>query len=564
MKARPHGWDMAFDYDKHKHKHEGGHEWVAFSDLYLCLSTVFLMLFVAASLRQGAESFLEKAELNKLRAENSTLRNTIKQEDAKAQEALASGAAEEERAAYEELMSKLNLLQDEADKEKNALRAQAGELEKKEQALNQYQLMVKQIINKNLVSQQRIKRRDDAIVTKNEEISQKAEAIENLEQDVTRKRAALEQSERQISSMNSELDRRMKQLRAAYQADKMSKRKFDAERARLQVEAQNRMAELREQRERIQGQLAEVSGALSEKERALASTQSTLAAKEQEANQLAAELQGAEAKTAAQVAALKKRFEEDQERARGDFEAALAKEKLSAAQRAAKEAEYRAQAASREKELGDKIAGLASKVKDTEGELAKARELANARKRLAEQIKRNFAKAGVKAEVDAGTGDVILDFGDQYFDTGRADLKPKMVEQLSKTMPAYSASLFNDPKVAAKIQAIEIIGFASPTYRGKVMDPKSSDPEVRKAVEYNMDLSYKRAKSIFNHAFDPAKMRFRHQKDLLPLVKVTGRSFLAENKIDRSVAGTMTERQFCAQYDCKKAQRVIIKFNLGE
>lgn len=556
--------DMAFDYDKLKNKHEGGHEWVAFSDLYLCLSTVFLMLFVAASLRQGAESFLEKAELEKLRKENATLRYTLKQEDAKAQEALESGVAEQEREAYEELMNKLTLLQDEADKEKDALRAQAGDLEKKERALNQYQLMVKQIVNKNLISQSRIKRRDDAIVTKNEEINQKAEAIENLEQDVAQKRQAIEQSERQIANMNSELDRRMKQLRAAYKADKMSKKKFEQEKARLQAEAQDRVSRLREQQEQIQGQLAQVSGALTEKELALASTQATLSEKEREARKLAQELQGAEAKTAAQIAALKQKFAEDQERARGDFEAAMAKEKLNAAQRAAKEAEYRAQAASRERELGDKISGLASKVKDTEGELAKAREIANARKKLADTIKQNFAKAGVKAEVDAGTGDVVLDFGDQYFDTGRADLKPKMVEQLTKTMPAYSASLFNDPKIAAKIQAIEIIGFASPTYRGRVMDPKSNDPEVRKAVEFNLDLSYKRAKSIFSHAFDTKKMRFKHQQDLLPLVKVTGRSFLTENKIDRNVASQMTEKQFCAQYDCKKAQRVIIKFNLGE
>lgn len=555
---------MAFDYDKHKNSHEGSHEWVAFSDLYLGLSIVFLMLFVAASLRQGAESFLEKAELEKLKTENARLRYTLKQEDAKAQEALESGAAESERAAYEELMNKLTLLQDEADKEKDDLRAQAGELEKKEKALNQYQLMVKQIINKNLISQSKIKRRDDAIETKNEVINQKSEEIANLEQDVTEKKQAIEQSERQIANMNSELDKRMKQLRQAYQADKMSKKKFDAERARLQADAKARVAALRQQQEQIEGQLAQVAGALSEKERALASSEANLSAKEQEAQRLASELQGAEAKKAAQIAALKKQFEDDQARARGDFEAAIAREKLSGAQRAAKEAEYRAQAAAREKALGDKISGLGQKMKETEGELAKALELANARKKLAEQIKRNFAKAGVKAEVDVGTGDVILDFGDQYFDTGRADLKPRMVEQLSKTMPAYSASLFSDPKVASKIQAIEIIGFASPTYKGRVMDPRSSDPEVRKAVEFNLDLSYKRARSIFNHAFDPNKMKFKHQKDLLPLVKVTGRSFLTEGNIDRAIASKMTEKQFCQQYDCKKAQRVIIKFNLGE
>ncbi|MCM2281706.1 MAG: microtubule-binding protein [Bdellovibrionaceae bacterium] len=555
---------MAFDYDKSKHKHEAGHEWVAFSDLYLCLSTVFLLLFVVASLRQGTATVQAEMMVAKLRDENQKLKYTVQQEDDKAKDYMERDAAEQEKAAYDELMNKLTLLQDEADKEKDALRAQAGELEKKEKALNQYQLMVKHIINKNMISQAKIKRRDDAIVTKNEEISEQADEIQDLEQDVAQKKATIEQGERKITNMNAELDKRMKQLRRAYEANQISKKNFESQKAKLQAETQERVAALREQNEQIEGQLQQVAGALTEREKALAQAQSTIEAKNQETNRLQSELQGAEAKRAAQIAGLKKQFEADQARARGEFEAELARQKLSAAQRAAKEAQYRDQAAARERELGDKIAGLNSKMKDTEGELAKAKELANARKKLTEQIKSNFAKAGVKASVDEGTGDVIIDFGDQYFETGRADLKPQMAQALTKTMPVYSASLFSDPKVAAKIQGIEIIGFASPTYKGKVVDPKSLNPEDRRAVDYNLDLSYARAKSIFNYAFDPSKLQFKHQKELLPLVKVTGRSFLAETKGERSVASGMSEKEFCKQYDCKKAQRVIIKFNLGE
>lgn len=555
---------MAFDYEKSKHKHEGGHEWVAFSDLYLCLSTVFLLLFVVASLRQGTATVQAEMMVAKLRDENQKLKYTIQQEDDKAKDFMEKDAAAQEKAAYEELMNKLSLLQDEADKEKQALRDQASELEKKEQALNQYQLMVKHIINKNMISQAKIKRRDDVIVTKNEEISVQAEEIQSLEKDVAQKRATIEQGERKIANMNSELDKRMKQLRRAYEANQITKKNFDAQRAKLQAETQERVAELRQKNQQIEGQLQQVAGALSEREKALADAQSAIQSKEREASRLQAELQGAEAKRAAQIAALKKQFDADQARARGDFEAELARQKLSAAQKAAKEAEYRDQMAARERELGAKIAGLNAKMKDTEGELAKARELANARKKLIQQIKANFAKAGVKAGVDEGTGDVIIDFGDQYFETGRADLKPRMAEALSKTMPAYSASLFSDPKVAAKIQGIEIIGFASPTYKGKVVDPKSMNEADRKAVDYNLDLSYARAKSIFNYAFDPKKLQFKYQKELLPLVKVTGRSFLAESKGDRAIASGMSEKEFCKLYDCKKAQRVIIKFNLGE
>jgi myosin heavy subunit len=555
---------MGFDYDKHKAGHEGGHEWVAFSDLYLCLSTVFLFLFVVASLRTGTTGVQAQIEVQRMARETEDLRQQIKVYETLKNDYLANQADESEAETYKELMGKLTLLKEEAKGEKEELRKQASENEKKEQALNKYQAMIRNIINSNMISQARIKRRDKVIDEKEEEIVQQDREISQLESTVAEKREALEQSERKIENMNSELDKRVKQLRRAYETNKITKKNFEAQTAMLKSETQERVEELRSQSEQIESQLTQVASELSEKERALKDAASTIAAKEQETSQLQRELQGASAKAAVQIAGLQKQFAADHERARGEFEAQMAREKLSAAQRHEKEGQFRAAAEAKERELGNKIAGLNSKMKDTEGELAKARELANARKKLAEQIKANFAKAGVKATVDEGTGDVYLDFGDQYFETGRAELKPQMRDQLEKAIPVYSASLFNDPKVAAKIQNIEIIGFASPTYKGKFVDPKSLKPGDRKAVDYNLDLSYSRAKSIFNHVFDTNKMQFKHQKDLLPLVKVTGRSFLSESKNERKLASGASEKEFCQVHDCKRAQRVIIKFNLGE
>ena len=120
--------------------------------------------------------------------------------------------------------------------------------------------------------------------------------------------------------------------------------------------------------------------------------------------------------------------------------------------------------------------------------------------------------------------------------------------------------------MAKKIKNIEIVGFASPTYQGKYVNPKSLDSRNRKAVDYNLDLSYYRARSIFKYIFDKDKMQYENQKRLLPLVKVTGRSFLAEKSTDRDLSseGDLSSKDFCSLHDCKKAQRVIIKFNLEE
>ena len=76
-----------------------------------------------------------------------------------------------------------------------------------------------------------------------------------------------------------------------------------------------------------------------------------------------------------------------------------------------------------------------------------------------------------------------------------------------------------------------------------------------------MDLSYKRAKSIFNYILDEKEMNFSHRNSLVPALKVSGRSFLDLMKIDRNIASV---QQYCEKYDCKKSQRVIIKFNMNK
>jgi hypothetical protein len=161
------------------------------------------------------------------------------------------------------------------------------------------------------------------------------------------------------------------------------------------------------------------------------------------------------------------------------------------------------------------------------------------------------------------TGDVVLDFGQAYFDSDSDHLKNEMKNVLEKAMPIYSKSLFGNPKISDKITAVEIVGFASPTYKGKFIDPKSPNPEDKTAIKYNMDLSYRRANAIFGYVLDDNNMKFQHQKELVSLMKVSGRSFLETlpAAASRNVANAA---EFCKKNDCKKAQRVIIRFNVDQ
>ena len=56
------------------------------------------------------------------------------------------------------------------------------------------------------------------------------------------------------------------------------------------------------------------------------------------------------------------------------------------------------------------------------------------------------------------TGDVILDFGDDYFETDSYDLKPGMEVTIRKAIPVYAQSLFGTEELASEISSVEIIG----------------------------------------------------------------------------------------------------------
>lgn len=307
---------------------------------------------------------------------------------------------------------------------------------------------------------------------------------------------------------------------------------------------------------------------------------------------LLGQLEGAKQGFQKQLNDLKSEGEARMASEKAAFDKALTGEKLSGAAKAAREAAFRQKAEGEAGALRGALAGLGNKIGEAERQLADAREkegryvasvdklakenqglsqdlkrakeVAEAKKKLVQNIRDNFNKAGIKADVDDKTGDVFLSFGDDYFESGRADLKESMQRRLEKFIPQYSKSLFSDPKTAQNIASVEIIGFASSTYKGKYVNPQSLKTEDREAVDYNLKLSFNRANSIFKHIFDKDRLQYDHQKDLLPLVKVVGRGYLPDGKQPGDIPSGMPERDFCKKFNCAKAQKVIIKFNLKE
>jgi outer membrane protein OmpA-like peptidoglycan-associated protein len=568
---------MSFNYSKNKHGDSQDNFWTSYSDLFLGLSTIFLLLYVISSLRTGTDAIRSQVETQKLSMEVDELKGQLKMYESVKNDYMNKSAPKDELQEYQELMDKLTLLQEDAKSDKDKLIQQAFENENKAKALNKYQQMVRNVLNANKMAKSKLVNRDDLIKDQDSEIEVKEGEIGELQKDVQQKQKLIAEGESKIDEANNALKKKMADLKFALRANKITKQKYDARIRAAKEENDDRVNQLAMANEKYSEQLqqsaqqisqanAELSktnAMLNQTSSQLNQTQGLLAQKEGEAKGLYDKLSKTQADAQAEMGKLKSGFAAEQAREKAAFDAELGKHKaMGAAEKARREGQFKAAMAAKEKELGGKLAALGGKLADTEGQLAKAKAEIEARKGVADEVKKGFAKAGIKADVDMETGDVVLDFGQAYFDSDSDHLKNEMKSVLEKAMPIYSKSLFGNPKISDKISAVEIIGFASPTYKGKFIDPKSNKPDDKTAIKYNMDLSYRRANAIFGYVLDDNNMQFQHQKELVSLMKVSGRSFLeVMNVNNRNVANA---NEFCKQNDCKKAQRVIIRFNVDQ
>ena len=545
-----------FNYEKFKAETGGNDSWGSYSDLFMVLSFVFLMMYVVSSLKSGTTSIQQHLEQQKMTRENNELQAQIKAYNTLKDDALKE-ETQEEQEVYNELMDKLTLLQEDATEEKNQLRKRAMENEKKAVALNKYQQIIRNIIDANVLAKSKLKVREEIINNKNEVIS-------DLNQDIESKEKEIAENNQEIAKINKNLAKKIKDLQKTQSFAKLSKKKALAQIAELKRKSQEQIEQIKEETEQVQAQLAQMNQELSTTNEKLAQTSDQLENKEQENKDLSRNLASTNEKLEKTVGEFQNQIGQMQAahadrmaKEKAAFDAKMDAAKMSAAEKARQLAEFNNQAKEKSAALGREIATL-------KGDLAEAQAKANARAQLSKDIASALKNAGVEAEVNPNTGDVTISFGKDFFDSGSADLKDSMQGVLQKFIPKYSETLFKDPKIASKITSVDIVGFASPTYKGKYVNPQSLDEEDQKAAKYNLDLSYKRARSIFDYMFDTKTIKYKNQKELLPLVKVTGRSFFSGDKVPEGATPGMSQKEFCSKFDCKQAQKVIIKFNMDD
>ena len=109
---------MSFNYQKHKDQQNHDSQWTSYSDLFMGLSFVFLLLYVTASLRTGTNGIQQQLQIRKVTLENEDLKNQLKVYNSLNKDYLETDATQDEAKQYEDLMAKLDLLQDQAKNEK--------------------------------------------------------------------------------------------------------------------------------------------------------------------------------------------------------------------------------------------------------------------------------------------------------------------------------------------------------------------------------------------------------------------------------------------------------------
>jgi chromosome segregation ATPase len=615
---------MSWDY--HKLGDDKGHQqdmWPAASDLFMMLSTIFLLLFVVSSLRNGAETIKSQIEYQQMLVEAQDHQEQNRVYNALKDNYLETNATKEEQQLYAELMDKLSLLQEEANLEKQRLTKEAQENRAKETALNRYQQIVRNIINANMLAKANLQDKDGVIDEKRrslaqanreirdkdrelaakenkitrisetiernqEELLRREQEVDQLRKEIQMKKAALDEKNSEINKTQRELQAKIGQL----QKTEKDRGKLAERIEEMRTASAEKIDQLKKERDDLEGSLSNASEELTGLRGELKKASTTIAMTEKEKGKLLSDLEKAKGDFQNQIEGLKSGFAKELEGEKSRLNKQLAAAKATAAEKAAAEAAYKKKADDLGRELNDKVAGLQAKIKQAEDSIEKnkkekddykkyidslekekqglasiakeSQDRERARKQIADRMRQGLAKAGVEAEVNPRTGDVTLSFGDDYFETDSAELKPSMIETLRKFIPIYANNLFEDPKIAPMVQAVEIVGFASPTYRGKYVDPQSLSEKDREAVNYNLDLSYRRAKSIFEYIFDVNRMKYSNQGRLLGLVNVSGRSYLADAVKGHTFEQGLSRETFCKKYDCRKQQKVIITFDLKD
>jgi len=439
-------------------------------------------------------------------------------------------AAQQNQAAmdYEEILARIESQYDEE------LKKEAAALEKKKQAeleKTKSELAKDLTIKKSELEQQK----ESRIKEVKEEFEK---VISSTEKMLASTQNALVQSEQErvaaLARQKAELERQ-RQLELA-QKEQALKAQADREAAKFKKEKELALAKAEQQR---LAALATQEAQL-EKQRQLALAQKEQALKAQ------AEREAAKFKKEKELALAQ--AEQQRLAALAQKEAELEKEKAKALSET-------------EKTFADKLdqqKKLLAKVAD---ELTPYVQALEAKKKIVGELHENFKDFDPSAvEIDKKTGKVKLHFQKSYFSRGSHGLSKDMKNFLKIAIPRYAKAIYGNKEAAEQVKSLKISGMTSPVYGGVYIDINDKSPATEKARKYNMALSTRRAKALYDFIFDKRQMGdFEYRDELKADMSIEAVGFKHAEPVPQELVDKPAK---CIKYDCKQWRATVLQFQV--
>jgi len=264
--------------------------------------------------------------------------------------------------------------------------------------------------------------------------------------------------------------------------------------------------------------------------------------------------------------ALKAQAEREAAQLKKEKELALAKaeqERLDALaqQGAALEKEKARALSEKEEAFADKLnqqKKLLAKVAD---ELTPYVQALEAKKKIVEELNANFKDFDPSAvEIDKKTGKVKLHFEKSYFSRGSPKLSEDMKRFLRIVIPKYAKAIYGNKDAAEHVKSLKISGMTSPVYGGVYIDINDKSPATEKARKYNMALSTRRAKALYDFIFDEKQMGdFEFRSEMKADMSIEAVGFKHAEPVPAELVGKPAE---CIKYDCKQWRATVLQFQV--
>lgn len=530
----------------------------SYSDLFVAISFVFLFLFITANIQNEISQLVMEIQKEKDRkAQADEIRKINEKQQAEVQELISKyekiiatyqsekesylkeSAPKSEVEIYEQALGQLKLIEEEKFKKKEEYEKMSKSFEKKAKEYQDFRETLASIIDANLVIKKKI--------------AKTQQAKDDLEQNLSSYKAAFKQKtiaefnkdyEAKVSNMEKQLDKKFdEEVREV-------KKNYDVQIKKVQTTAKN---EVKKVKSEAQNQLEKAKTEAQKKLQQAQQKAERKIASIQEAHQIQIqdELQKAKLSQEMLIAKNQEQYQAQLAKAQGEHKEEINSIKNQQAELAKQHAAALSDKEQEVKHFQDKLAF--SKVNKQQ-----------AIEDIAQGIAKAFKEANLDATVDPKTGEVSLNFEEAYFKMGSHRLTKKMKAKLRQVLPIYANSVFNDKAKLDRIANFEIIGYSSPIFGSKYVNPKELSAKNYWALNYNLDLSYRRARSVFKYIFNPYKAKkFDKKQQMFHMTKVSGRSYL-EGRVPSSMPKKkrLSWKKYCKKYDCEGQQKVVIKFNL--